>query len=197
MEAQWGKPIPGSASGYDETAWGGLYELRECVRLYLLRLNADENDLEDTIQETFLRAARYRQRREVRHLRPWVLRIARNVLVDGRRRRRRAGVPLASGDPAELERGAETPAIGGVRIAGVWCEPEAAHELVRIGLTRLRRADQALLAGHYLSGGEAASPTTGRVLHHPSKTRLYRARQKLRAVLCHEVDRRDRLGVAS
>ena len=72
--------------GAEESAWDGLEEMRDSLRAFLVRHCTDENDIEDVIQETFLRAARYRRRRPVQCLRPWAMRIALNVLADARRR---------------------------------------------------------------------------------------------------------------
>lgn len=70
--------------------WGGLEELEPCLRAYLKRRCRDRSEVDDLLQETLLRAARYggsltdRQR-----VRGWATRIASNVLRDHIRRERR------------------------------------------------------------------------------------------------------------
>jgi len=184
------------AMGYDHAAWQGLEELREGLRAYLVRLCTDENDLDDTIQETFLRAARYRHQHRVRNLRPWLMRIAQNVLADGRRRQARSGTTVKSGEPLDVPESVEC-VPGGMRIAGGWFEREAACALVQHALARLRRDDHALLAGHYLEprAGRAASEVGA--TRPARKTRLYRARRRLRTVVCREAGLHLRLGLAS
>ncbi|MEQ1894535.1 MAG: sigma factor [Planctomycetota bacterium] len=193
-----GGPEIFSAEAIDERAWDGLEELRDGLRAYLVRLCTDENDLDDAIQETFLRAARYRRLHHVRNLRPWVMRIAQNVLADGRRRKARSGLTLKTDEP--LDRPVTSPecAVEGLRIAGGWFEREAACELVRRGLARLRRDDHALLEGYYsgrhdLSGVAREAGLDRRLV----KIRLYRARRRLRAVVRREVGLQRRLGLAS
>lgn len=70
--------------------WDGLWELRIPLRGYLARRCRDDNEIDDLLQETLLRAARYRGALEpTRLLRPWLLRIAGNVLHDHVRRENR------------------------------------------------------------------------------------------------------------
>jgi DNA-directed RNA polymerase specialized sigma24 family protein len=197
-----GGPALAPARTFDELAWSGLEELRDGLRAYLVRLCADENDLDDAIQETFLRAARYRRNHRVRNLRPWVMRIAQNVLADGRRRQTRSGMTLKTDEPLDVLVTSPVCVVEGVRIAGGWFEREAARELVRRGLARLRPADHALLEGHYSGGGDfgaAASDGTGAAGadRRLVKIRLYRARRKLRAVVRREANLQRRLGLAS
>lgn len=181
-----------------EGIWSGLEELRAGLRAYLGRQCADEHELDDAVQETLLRAARYRGVCEVHCLRGWVLRIGRNVLADGRRRRFRGG--LAALGEEELEELAQPPAgsDGGMRCAGGWFEREEARTLVERGLARLGHQDHALLWGVYgrslaLKGAASAAGVPA----HLARVRLYRARRKLRAAVTREVSMQRHLGLAS
>ena len=186
------------ARAIDELAWGGLEELREGLRAYLVRLCTDENDLDDAIQETFLRAARYRRHHRVRNLRPWVMRIAQNVLADGRRRQARSGMTIKTDEPLDVLVTSPECVHEGVTIAGGWFEREAARELVRRGLARLRRDDHALLEGYYAGSQDLAQVAREAGLDRRLvKIRLYRARRKLRAVVRREAGLHQRLGLAS
>jgi len=184
----------------EEAVWGGLEDLRDGLRSYLGRQCADEHELDDAVQETLLRAARYRALHDVQCLRGWLLRIGRNVIADGRRRRFRAGQPARGAEEqAELEAlVCEEGSDGGVRCGGSWFEREEVHAMVQGGLERLQRADTLLLWGYYgraqaLSG---AARQAGVPLH-LARVRLYRARRKLRAVMAREVSRRRHVGLAS
>lgn len=195
-----GRPASRPDEGAEEAIWGGLEELRESLRGYLGRQCVDEHELDDAVQETLLRAARYRALHEVQCLRGWVLRIGRNVIADGRRRRFRAGQPARGADEqAELDSLAcAEPEVGGLRCEGSWFDREEVQELVQRGLRRLAREDDVLLRGFYAR----AQPLAGLarqagVPQHLARVRLYRARIKLRAVVAREVSRRRLLGLAS
>lgn len=187
-------------AGAEDAIWNGLEELRESLRGYLGRQCVDEHELDDAVQETLLRAARYRALHDVQCLRGWVLRIGRNVIADGRRRRFRAGQPpRGSEEEAELD-GLECaePEAGGLRCAGSWFDREEVQDLVQCGLRRLAREDDVLLRSFYTRAQalEGAARQAGVPLH-LARVRLYRARIKLRAVVVREVSRRRQLGLAS
>jgi DNA-directed RNA polymerase specialized sigma24 family protein len=114
----------------EPTAWEGLEELRDGLRAFLVRQCPDENEIEDVIQETFLRAARYRRRRPVQSLRPWALRIALNVLANARRRivRTQASPADEPFDPPAEE--PETIAGDSFAVAGLALDGEVARELL-------------------------------------------------------------------
>ena len=192
------EPGPVPVEEFDGRAWSGLEELRVCLRTYLIRLCSDEHDVEDTIQETFLRAARYRLHHRVAHLRPWLLRIAQNVLADGRRRQARTGLTLKGEDTLDLPEVRGEGAPQALCIAGGLFEREAARELVRRGLGRLNTDDHALLEAYYSGGGDLArAAQESGVSRRLVKVRLYRARRKLREVVRREVRLHRRLGLAS
>jgi DNA-directed RNA polymerase specialized sigma24 family protein len=70
--------------------WSGLEELRPSLQRLLARRCRDAAELDDVVQETLLRAARYRAKLSERErLRGWAMRIAINVLRDRVRRRER------------------------------------------------------------------------------------------------------------
>ena len=178
-------------------AWDGLEELREGLRASLVRQCHDENDLDDVIQETFLRAARYRCDRRVRSLRPWTMRIALNVLADTRRRvahahgfQEETSEVVAPPPPAPDERR--------FRVGRFWIDGESAQELLARALTDVRAQDRALLDSYYgRAGGGAAGGTRsaaqacgvpGRVV----KVRLFRARRRLQRALRQRVSTESR-----
>lgn len=173
------------------TVWDGLEEMRGALHALLARQCADENDVEDVIQETFLRVARYRRAHRVKSLRPWAMRIALNVLADTRRRLVRApseGLEGEAFDPPAPP--AASAAETGYRVDGEWLDGETAQELLRGTLVELREGDRRLLGSFY--GSEPSSASVARECGVPRrvvKVRLYRARQRLLAALRQRVGR--------
>lgn len=178
--------------------WSGLEELRGELETYLARRCRDANEVDDVVQETFLRAARYRRGlAEPQRLRAWVLRIASNVYRD--RCRREALLPRLGAweealgrvegredDPAEHE---ASVCIEG-RLIG---RADMVAELSG-AVARLSDGDRALLDSYY-GGGESCSRTGDECGIQPDlvKVRLFRARRRLLAALrrrlarmCHE-----------
>lgn len=171
--------------------WEGLEEMREGLQGFLSRQCSDDNDVEDAIQETFLRAARYRRSHCVRNLRPWATRIALNVLADARRRGVRTQAALSSPDPGELpERAERSSADRAQRIDDLWLDGEAAGELLRRSLGTLRDGDRTLLDSYY--AGEMRTRVASEECGIPQqlvKVRLYRARRRLAGAVRQEVVR--------
>jgi RNA polymerase sigma factor (sigma-70 family) len=163
--------------------WTGLEELRKDLRCFLARRCADENELEDIIQETYLRAARYRTgAKPVRKLRSWILSIARNVLLDRKRRQDRFQ-SLNHEDP-ELDRhgGAQVEEDGEdcYRLDRWTLDRDSAVQHLDEALGYLREGDRRVLSSFYGSGEN--SRTTARdcaIPAHLVKIRLFRARQRL------------------
>lgn len=164
----------------EAAAWLGLEEIRGSLQAFLGRHCSDDNDIEDVIQETFVRAARYRTFCRVRNLRPWAKRIALNVLADWRRRACRCPVQpldgLESDPPARSEEEPE-----GALLVGRWqVEAGAALAMVHHELPQLRSTDRLLLDRYYREqrsvreAGEAAGVPPGL-----AKVRLFRARRRL------------------
>jgi RNA polymerase sigma factor (sigma-70 family) len=178
------------------SVWEGLEELREGLRVLLLRHSSDENEVEDVIQETFLRAARYRRGHQVKCLRPWVMRIALNVLADTRRRIVRTEARRDALDVDETPaRPAPSAADDFFRLDAHWLDGEAAQDLVGRTLGRLREPDQRLLDSFY--GGGRKTETTAEECGLPRrvvKVRLYRARQRLLHLLRRRVAQELRAG---
>src|SRR5438105_937946 len=77
--------------------WDGVYRL-------LHSLSGDMHETEDLTQETFLRAlAKWQTFRPDTQLRAWLLRVATNAFLDGRRKRKRArSGPLVADPPAKV-----------------------------------------------------------------------------------------------
>ena len=167
-------------------SWEGLEELREEVKQSLLRFTYRAEELDDAVQETLLRAARFRHRlSDDARLRPWVMRIAQNVMRDRRRREKR--LPRVEGtdelfaclegretipgedDPDELlEAGGE-----------VWERAVVLRHFER-ALRDLPRSDQRVLDLWYSCPDD--EPRASRVCEHSpalAKVRVFRARSRL------------------
>jgi RNA polymerase sigma-70 factor (ECF subfamily) len=172
-------------------AWEGLEEMRDVLRVFLARQCSDENDVEDVIQETFLRAARYRRAHRVKSLRPWTMRIALNVLADAKRRGVRTQAEPRSSEPFDPPaRPAASPADSAYRVGDLWLDGESARELVQCTLGGLRAGDRALLDSYY--GGELRTRVAAEecgIAQRLVKVRLYRARQRLLVALRHRAAR--------
>lgn len=176
----------------DVAAWEGLEEMRDGLRAFLVRHCPDENDVEDVIQETFLRAAYYRERRPVQCLRSWATRIALNVLADSKRRGVRTQASPRADEPSESAeppaRAEPQPSDSAFRVGCLWLDGEAARELVLHTLGTLAERDRALLHSYY--GGDQRTSSAARecgVAQRLVKVRLYRARQRLLRALRHRV----------
>ena len=164
--------------------WTGLEEMRGLLRRFLARHSRDENEIEDVIQETFLRAARYRSNLvDVRRLRSWTMRIAVNVLSDTKRRGTRLR-SVAPEDPSlEL---VDATAEGGpgeeqcFRLGRWLLEKDEALGHLQGALAELREDDRRVLGSFY--GGLESCRETARecgIPGHLVKIRLFRARQRL------------------
>lgn len=181
----------------DGKCWGGLEELRPAIRQYLGRRCRDRSEIDDIVQETFLRAARYRgSLASPDKLRSWLLRIASNVFRDHIRMGGRAGNIELEEDallayeerlPAQLESMGESWLDVGDEIVerGVLL----AH--LRAAFLCLKRADRVVLASYY-AGGESCQRTARECDITPQlvKVRLFRARKRL------EIGMRQRFAIA-
>ena len=179
----------------DGACWRGLAELEPQVRAFARRRCRDMHELDDVVQETLLRAARYRRGlTDETRLKSWTLRIAANVMRD---RKRREGTlffvdPEAS-ELAELEGTEADPGSAGewMRLTefGVVMEHDALVGHVARLIGELPPGDVRVLRSYYrepLSAARAASECG--VASALVKTRLYRARRRLRRRLSLVLD---------
>ncbi len=166
--------------------WTGLEALSMDLRRFLAQRCRDESEIDDVVQETLLRAARYRDRlTEPEKLLPWARRIAANVLCDRFRREcrvDRAGLAdgMLDGFAApELDHVDEDD--GGEVRCGSWVlDKDAALELLAGELVELRPEDRRLLTTFY-SGAQSCreAAATCEVPLALVKVRLFRARKRL------------------
>lgn len=87
----------GASGALDTTAYEPLVEQHyECVFAVCYSLLLNVHDAEDATQETMLRGlAKAAHRIHPDRLRPWFIRVARNLCIDRLRRRKRQGPPAA------------------------------------------------------------------------------------------------------
>ncbi len=169
-----------------ESCCHGLY------RFILLRVGGDRDAADELLQETCCIAVGHaRAPRDSDSCEAWLRGIARNLIRKHWRDRRRRAVLGSNGDPARpgfhgpaalQERGPLPPEAA----AGA----EARDRLV-LAVTALSSAQQRLIAEFYFEGRSQADiaaslGTTEKTI----ETRLYRARQRLRAIL-NEDERMD------
>jgi DNA-directed RNA polymerase specialized sigma24 family protein len=174
----------------DSPGWHGLEELRPIVRAYLSRFGAVRADLEDIVQETLLRAARYRSTlQDPERLRPWVLRIAQNVVRD--HRRQEARLPRAELDDGafdELQGREEAPGDlpdeGWIMLCGVACDREGMLAHLHGALAEMQSDDRRVL-GHYYAFDQAshAAVSVCELSSRRIKLRAFRARRRLSKLL--------------
>ena len=173
-----------------EWAWEGLEELRPALRDTLSRRCRDASEVDDVIQETFLRAARYRNSvHDVRNLKAWVMRIALNVLADCvRRETRLQRAPLGEEllDDLPCTRVAEEawPASYEVRCGNWLLDGERALHFLSGALVGLQPEERRLINAFYRE--RRGGPGTARhcaIPRHLVKVRLFRARRRLRRLL--------------
>ncbi len=165
-------------------SWHGLEEHRSLLRSHLKSRCSDENDINDIIQESFLRAARYRSGpMESGRLRGWLLRIASNVHVDKMRRQARSptiGLDLEIWENIG-ECVQEEPTF---RWGGGELEMGKALDCLHRAKMKLRISDQAVL-GEFYAKRSSTPAIAGRLGISPGmvKVRLFRARRRLRVLV--------------
>lgn len=185
--------------------WSQFEVHRNSLEKFLTRRCRDSHEVEDVVQESFLRAAASRRGlRDQERLRGWLLRIASNVLADRARsegRRRRMLETMVAETPPDArhapapEEGLDTPEW--------WIEgrpfswPCLSAAMVR-GLEGLRASDRRVLLEHYVRGlscrrSAEREGTTADAL----KVRLFRARQRLRQAILDELFEDEVWGVPS
>ena len=169
--------------------WAGLEGLEPELRRYLRRRCRDQNEVDDVVQETLLRAARYRPSlMATERIGGWAQRIACNVLRDrqrheGRLRRidfERAGVDrMECAAPDDFGDREQT-----VRVGGRTLELGVVLQHLERALGRLRAGDRDVLRSFY--GGDGDTARAARelgVARRLIKVRLYRARRRLGSLL--------------
>lgn len=171
--------------------WAGLDGLEPELRRYLRRRCRDASETDDVVQETLLRAARYRPGlAEPRRIHGWIQRIAANVLRDQRRREGRErrfeldgsrGLDRLQGrEPAPGEADQEAY----VRVGELALERGMLLEQLSSVLGMLRDGDRRVLSSYYAGEGSAARAARELGIdRHLVKVRLYRARQRLSRML--------------
>jgi RNA polymerase sigma factor (sigma-70 family) len=166
--------------------WLGLEELRPALRRFLIMRCPDENEVEDVIQESLLRAARYRRGlARPDRLRSWVMRIAANVLHDRRREAARMGA-IELDEESEEAPPSREPAPGRgehdvwLDIGGESVEREQALCLLAEAFPLLCGTDRSVLRSYYC-GEQSCASTAVECGMSPSlvKVRLFRARRRL------------------
>jgi RNA polymerase sigma-70 factor (ECF subfamily) len=177
-------------AGLHEGAWTGLEEVEGELREILARRCRDVSEVDDVLQETYLRAARHRGTlSDPTRLRGWATRIALNALRDIQRRNSR--LPRADLGEAGLEllleghpqRGAD----GGppsLRVGSRWIDRGDALRELAATFGQLPPHDRRVLESYY--GGGQCGERTARECGLPRslvKVRLFRARRRLERLL--------------
>lgn len=176
-------PAP-DAPSYD---WRGLEALVAPLQRYLTSRCLCAHDVQDVLQETLMRAARYRHSGvAAERLRSWTLSIAANVLRDQGRRKQRGPsvghedllfqqVPGREFEPGQWEERAP------VCVAERMVEMDRALVHLRNAMTHLSKPDRVVLTSFYAPGGTTRDAARALSLKTSViKVRLFRARQRLR-----------------
>jgi RNA polymerase sigma-70 factor, ECF subfamily len=162
--------LPGDA----DAAIRQLYsDHAEALFSYVRRFCLDQAGADDIVQETFIRAWRHlpQLRGDGRPIRPWLFRVARNLLTDADRaaRARPVTVPASSADYPGDES-----TLGQV----------LDRQLLRDGLQHLSPAHQAVLVETFYHGGTTAVIARQLEIPHGTvRSRLHYALHALRAHL--------------
>ncbi len=191
-------------AGLERRTWEGLEGLRPFLRRCLARRCRNDAEVEDVVQETCLRAARYRgSLDDGRSLRPWALRIAFNVLADRAGRpwsARRSDLAYEGGIEeiacADLGPAAREEADPEYRVGNWLFDKGEALRHLRGALGGLREEDRELLRAHYAGAGSCRE--TAHAFDLPVdlvKVRLYRARRRLLRAMRRRMTRGGRLWV--
>ncbi|MAF67433.1 MAG: hypothetical protein CMJ84_17470 [Planctomycetes bacterium] len=171
-------------------AWDELEALRPRVRRRLARRCRDESELDDLVQETLMRAARYRgSLTDPGRLGSWVASIAGNVFHDHLQREGR--LPRVEGGEAVLQQVEgrehaphESDAALDLVVAGDAYARESVLNAMWSSFADLRPDDRRVLADYY--GGEMSCKETARrtgIAPELVKVRLFRARKRLRSAV--------------
>jgi RNA polymerase sigma-70 factor (ECF subfamily) len=149
----------------------------EALHIYVQRFCADRTSADDVVQETFIRAWRHLPKLSAddRPIRPWLFRVARNLLTDANRAARARPVVLQA--LPDEDAGTD---------AGL--EQVLDRELVSAALQHLSPAHRAVLIEAFYNGGSlvAVARELG-IPHGTARSRMHYALQALRHQL-HESD---------
>ncbi len=145
----------------------------DALHLYVERFCPDPASADDIVQETFIRAWRHLPRLSAddRPIRPWLFRVARNLLIDADRAARAR--PLVSQAPLEED---------GQTDSGL--DQVLDRELVSAALQRLSPAPQAVLVEAFYNGNSLVGVARELgIPHGTARSRLHYALQALRQQL--------------
>ena len=166
------------------SSWKGLDGEIPVLRRFLSTRCRDDFESDDVIQETLLRAARFRRHLHNREkMRAWILSIARNVLSDRFRRERRLGRAIAGDDSLAVEVAcpSSVPEVQTIIVDGVSSPTDEVLCLLDVALEKLKQRDRDVLSTYY--GGAMSCRETAKTCDLPVdlvKVRLFRARNRLR-----------------
>jgi RNA polymerase sigma-70 factor (ECF subfamily) len=145
----------------------------EALHLYVERFCTDRTSADDVVQETFIRAWRHLPKLSADHrpIRPWLFRVARNLLIDADRAARSRPIMVQA-----------TPDEDAGTDAGL--EQVLDRELVFAALQHLSPAHRAVLVEAFYNGGSlvAVARELG-IPHGTARSRLHYALQALRQQL--------------
>jgi RNA polymerase sigma factor (sigma-70 family) len=175
--------------------WLGLEELEPALRGFLRGRCRDDNEVDDLVQDTLLRAARYRPSLEdPSRLRGWTLSIAGNLVRERHRRRFRSGqVEVEEKTLEELacrDTGRDEP---GEPLWNLGRGPALGQETVLAHLSKairgLQEHDRCLLRAYYGGdGGCAGAGAECGIAPGLVKVRLFRARRRLERAMRRTLD---------
>ena len=183
----------------DRDAWSGLEDLRPVLLKFLVRRCRAVNEAEDLIQETFVRAARYRRDLSNRaRLRSWIVQIAANVFRDHVRRGGRGSMVVCEDEVLDQVEGPRPSGDAGeddvLELGGELVDKDLLLDDLSRAVGELRSRDRTVIDSYYADG-----QPTALIAEHcgisPSlvKVRLFRARRRLeRAVRSRASKRRTR-----
>lgn len=171
-------------------SWKDLEAEIPVLRGFLRFRCRDAFEIDDIVQETLLRSARYRRHlHDPSKLRSWVLRIALNVLSDRIRRETRLGTRHTGDDDLiSMACPDSVPEVRTVEVDGVISPVDEVMELIDGALGKLRDRDRNLVSSYY--GGAMSCAETAACCEVPLdlvKVRLFRARKKLRSLVKGEL----------
>jgi len=173
----------GQRSGDTDTAIRQLYSYHaRALHSYVERFCPDRASADDIVQETFIRAWRHLQQLSAddRPIRPWLFRVARNLLIDADRAARARPMTVQAPwaedgwDEPQAEDAGDDPGLDQV----------LDRELVSAALQHLSPAHRTVLVETFYNGGTLA--TVARQLgipHGTARSRLHYALQALRQQL--------------